>query len=251
MSEYVVKTFAERSDRIEENWRILDEGWLDFMQNDPVGNLYFGRLYQHFPDYQFMLYDGETVVATCNSIPVTWNLDDQTLPDEGWDWALEHGYALLESATPATTLSALGITIAREYLGKGVSSQALRAMKNIAVQRGLNALIAPVRPTLKSSYPLTPMERYITWTQDEGAPFDPWLRTHWRAGARIVKVAPRSMIIPGTVAQWQAWTGMKFPESGAYVVPGALNPVTADVEHDLITYVEPNVWMHHPIDNTL
>lgn len=248
MTEYTVKTFAERADRIDENWQIVDAGWAEFMKHDPVGGPFFPRLYPEFPQFQFMLYDGETVVATCNSIPVTWNLRDETLPDEGWDWALPRGFEVRDQGITPTTLCALSITLAQEYTGKGVSSHALRAMQAIAAQHGLNALIAPVRPTLKASYPLTPMERYITWTRADGTPFDSWLRTHWRLGARIVKVAARSMIVQGTVAQWEGWTGLQFPENGEYVVPGALNPVTADVEHDCITYVEPNVWMLHSVD---
>ncbi len=38
---------------------------------------------------------------------------------------------------------------------------------------------------------------------------------------------------------------MAFPESGGYVVPGALELVSIDREADLGTYVEPNVWMRH------
>jgi hypothetical protein len=53
------------------------------------------------------------------------------------------------------------------------------------------------------------------------------------------------MDIPGTVAEWEEWTGMAFPESGEYVVPGALVPVTIDRERDQGRYVEPNVWMLH------
>ena len=55
------------------------------------------------------------------------------------------------------------------------------------------------------------------------------------------------MRIPGRVADWESWTGMGFPESGAYVVPGALVPVEIDRERDEGVYVEPNVWMHHRI----
>ena len=54
------------------------------------------------------------------------------------------------------------------------------------------------------------------------------------------------MRIPGTVAQWEEWTGVAFPESGPYVVPGALVPVEIDRERDEGLYVEPNVWMVHP-----
>jgi hypothetical protein len=39
---------------------------------------------------------------------------------------------------------------------------------------------------------------------------------------------------------------MAFPESGAYVVPGALVPIEIDRECDEGLYLEPNVWMVHP-----
>ena len=42
-----------------------------------------------------------------------------------------------------------------------------------------------------------------------------------RLGARIVRGAPASMRIEGTVAQWEDWASMAFPESGPYVVPRA------------------------------
>jgi hypothetical protein len=49
------------------------------------------------------------------------------------------------------------------------------------------------------------------------------------------------------VAEWEEWTGMAFPESGDYVVPGALVPVQIDRERDEGRYVEPNVWMRHAV----
>ena len=55
------------------------------------------------------------------------------------------------------------------------------------------------------------------------------------------------MVITGTVAEWEEWTHMRFPKSGRYVVPGALEPVVIDRENDLGRYVEPNVWMRHQI----
>jgi hypothetical protein len=94
---------------------------------------------------------------------------------------------------------------------------------------------------------LTPIGRYVHWERDDGLPFDPWLRVHARLGAEILGIAPASMDIRGTVGDWEAWTGMAFPESGEYVVPGALVPVTIDCEADLGVYVEPNVWMSHPV----
>ncbi len=58
-------------------------------------------------------------------------------------------------------------------------------------------------------------------------------------------VAPESMTIRGSVAEWEAWTGLPMPETGSYVVPGGLVPVEIDRERDMGLYVEPNYWMVH------
>ncbi len=84
-------------------------------------------------------------------------------------------------------------------------------MKAIAVRRDLNALSRRFAPRSRR-LTVTAMERYIRWTREDGTqPFDPWLRTHRRVGARIVKNCAALDVIPGTVAQWEDWTGMKFP----------------------------------------
>ena len=56
---------------------------------------------------------------------------------------------------------------------------------------------------------------------------------------------PESTRITGTVAEWEAWSRMAFPESGEYVVPGALALVRIDRERDVGEHVEPNVWVRH------
>jgi hypothetical protein len=104
-----------------------------------------------------------------------------------------------------------------------------------------------VRPSQKHLYPLTPMGRYVEWRRDDGRLLDAWLRTHEHAGADLVRVAPRSMRISGTVTDWEAWTQLVFPASGSYVVAGALVPVEIDREQDCGVYVEPNVWVHHRV----
>jgi hypothetical protein len=91
------------------------------------------------------------------------------------------------------------------------------------------------------------MERYARWEREDGLPFDPWLRVHHRLGARFLEVAPESMVVTGTVSEWEDWTGMHFPETGPYIIEGALRPVEMDLERNLGVYTEPNVWMRHPI----
>ena len=55
------------------------------------------------------------------------------------------------------------------------------------------------------------------------------------------------MYIPGTIRDWESWTGMTFPQSGEYLVPGALQPVHMDVENDRGEYIEPNIWILHEV----
>jgi hypothetical protein len=120
-------------------------------------------------------------------------------------------------------------------------------MRSLAEERGMHSLVAPVRPTLKSSYPLTPFERYVEWKRDDGAPFDPWLRVHYRLGAEYLKVMPKSLVVTGQIPEWEEWTGMSFPGSGPCIVPGALQPVWIHGEQNEGRYEDPNIWMLHPI----
>ena len=115
-----------------------------------------------------------------------------------------------------------------------------RKMKNSAASK-----IAPVRPSLKDRYPTIPIERYAHWTRPGGEPFDPWVRVHTRMGARIGPAIPESLHITGTVAEWESWTAMEFPETGDYVFPAGLATVHIDRERDTGEYWEPNIWIIH------
>ena len=64
---------------------------------------------------------------------------------------------------------------------------------------------------------------------------------------RFIKPCHQAMTIRGSCAEWHAWAGMKFPQSGQYILPGALNPMEMNIEKDEGVYVEPNVWMVHEI----
>jgi hypothetical protein len=132
-----------------------------------------------------------------------------------------------------------------EGLGPGIDHALGAALE--AADAGFTHLIAPVRPNQKERYPIAPIERYITWTNAKGEPFDPWIRVHTRRGAVIVRAIPRSMFITGTVAEWEQWTGMSFPDDGAYTFPAGLATVEIDRGRDRGDYWEPNVWIVHTL----
>lgn len=230
---------------------VKQDAWsADFMFEDEVANRLWQRLEADFAPFQFVLRDEEAdgvIAAVGHTLPFCWHAPLTELPDRGWDGIFEQAVADYDAGRVPNTLTAIEASVAKAYQGQGVSREIIATMRRLAQTHGFTTLVAPVRPTRKAQYPLTPMEQYITWQQADGSPFDPWLRTHWRLGARIVKVAPRSMRIAGSVADWERWAKLKFPASGDYIVPGALSPVTINREQDQGLYNEANVWMHHQL----
>lgn len=243
-------TLARRPDLIPEVRSLLESLWpraMEFMNHNRACGRHWESLYTTFAEFQLALCDVHgAAVAAGFTVPVAWSGRTRDLPS-GLDGALEQGVRDRARRRRPTTLSALLAVVSPQARGQGLSGEVVTGMKTIAGRQELRELIAPVRPTLKHRYPLVPMSRYVRWTRADGAPFDPWLRVHWRLGASVLRLAPRSMVITGTVAEWEAWTEMEFPTSGAYVVPGALVPVTIDRRRGLGRYVEPNVWMRHAL----
>lgn len=223
--------------------------WPPFMLEDPVAEEHWGDLYELFPDYQFAIMEKgkDNILASANSIPFHWDNDPYALPDEGWDWVLKQGVMDGRAGVKPTVMSAIQVAIPEEYRESGLASMVVEIMREIGARNGCQAMFAPVRPTLKHLYPLVPIDRYMRWEDDEGLPFDPWMRVHARLGAEIIKPCPRAMQIEGTIEDWEKWTDMAFPESGRYVVPEALVPVEIDRENNRGLYIEPNIWMGHAI----
>ncbi|HSS73526.1 MAG TPA: hypothetical protein VLK53_08165 [Gaiellaceae bacterium] len=236
-----VFTYAERPDlsgRTDE----IGEVFPEFIHHGDVTVVHWHRLHEELSELQLVLYDEErdAVVGRGQTIPAS---TANGLPG-GVDEMLERrfGGGLREEPD---VLGALVAIVDPGRQGEGLSAPIIEGMRRVAAAAGFRELIAPVRPTWKERYPLIPLERYAHWRRDDGLPFDPWIRLHVRLGAELAEVCPESMRVTGTVAEWEEWTGMHFPEDGDYVVPGALVPVT--FAEGLGVYVEPNVWMRHSV----
>ena len=245
----VALTSAERPDLPDRPE--LENVWPEYNRHGEITNRFWGRLYDEFPEFQFVLYDegADRPLAEGHTIPCRWDGTPEGLP-RGIDGLLEDAFALREAGGEPNTLSALAIEIAPGARGSGVSRTMIEAMAAIARTHGLADLIAPLRPTWKDRYPLTPIERYAAWSREDGLPFDPWLRTHVRLGAELLRPEPESLRIGGTVEEWEAWTGLPLPESGDYVFPQGLALLHVDREADLGSYFEPNVWVRHSVGSS-
>jgi hypothetical protein len=239
-------TAAERPDLWE---RGLDSAavWPEYNLHGDVLNQWWGHLDEELGDFQFVLYDDavDQVVAEGHTGPFRWDGDDDTLPP-GIDAVIELIFHQHRSGQTPNTLCALAAETPRDSRARGMAVQLLNAMRTIAERKGLTRLVAPVRPSLKERYPLTSIDRYVTWRRADHQLLDPWMRVHERLGARVATPLPRSMLITGRVDEWESWTSMAFPDPGDYTFPEGLSTLHIDREHDRGTYWEPNVWMVHP-----
>lgn len=228
---------------------ISEASWPEFMLHDSIANENWHELFDRFADYQFALLDTDKnrMAAMGNSLPFHWDQPLEELPEGGWDWVFGKAVDDHKNGVTPNIQSAIQIAIHPDYQGQGLSVKMVEAMRGIAQSKRFQHLVAPVRPSQKSKYPLISIDDYIKWTDEEGLPFDAWLRVHVRAGARLIKPCHEAMTIRGSRADWEAWTGLKFPQSGSYHVPGALNPMEMNVEKDEGVYIEPNVWLVHPL----
>jgi GNAT superfamily N-acetyltransferase len=248
MSGITIHRLDQRPDLIDRVYEV-DSTWPGFMTRDPVANALYWQVAEAFPQLCAVATDeSDAVVATGRALAFALELRSRgALPDGGLDrvtiWAFNDKLA---GRTPDIA-SAVEIAVCRAHQGTGLSHRMLAALREAAAVAGLTRLVAPVRPNAKHRHPRMPMAEYITMTRADGLPADPWLRVHVRAGGRILRPAPASMVMVGSLAEWRDWTGLPFDQTGEVIVPEALVPVHCDIEHDHAVYVEPNVWVEHSL----
>lgn len=239
--------YSERPELWKGTGALSAEVWPEYNLHGQTLNHYWGQLYDVFPEWQFVLYDSQdqAVLAEGHTIPVAWDGTDPGL-GPGIDATLAAGFDLRAAGGQPTAVCALAAEIPPRHQGRHLSGVLLHGMAGLARDAGLDHLIAPVRPSRKDRYPTIPIDRYVRWTRPDGSPFDPWIRVHTQLGARIGPAIPHSLHITGTVAEWETWTHMRFPETGDYVFPAGLATVRIDRDRNLGEYWEPNIWIIHP-----
>lgn len=239
----VISTLAERPALMDE-LLAMENPWPEFIRRDPFGDLYYHPDVQtQFADHILLAHSpaGE-LVAKAHAIP--FRLEDNQLPDGGWDNAIQRGILTKLIGSEPNTLAALEIFVRSDKQGMGLSGQMLAALREHARRLSYPELVVPVRPNGKVDIH-EPMSAYAQRTRADGLPVDPWLRVHVRAGGRIDRIAPHSMVIAGTLDQWQTWTGLPMNTDGQIEVPQALTPVICSLEQGTAVYTEPNVWVRH------
>jgi GNAT superfamily N-acetyltransferase len=228
---------------------LTKEVWPEFMLHDRVANENWHELFDRFSEYQLALYDtqNDRVAGMGNSFPLRWEDSLENLPESGWDWAFQEAVKNHRQGVEPNLHCAIQIVVRPDYRSQGLSGPMVEAVRAVTRSKGLKSLVIPIRPSTKHMYPLISLDDYITWKTSAGLPFDPWLRVHVRAGAGIIRVCHTSKTIRGTPAEWEKWTGIKLPQSGRYIIEGALNSMEVNLEKNEGLYIEPNVWIVHKV----
>jgi len=243
-----VVDLADRPDLLDAALNLGDVGG-QFIYQGAAGRMITGeRFLRHWPRYFLIALDDNGVpIARALSVPLAYPAPDRTeLPDHGWDQAIEWAAQDVMDGRAPNALCALEVVIAPHLRGSGRSAPMLKALKARAAETGLRKLIVSVRPIGKEAEPAVPMPEYAARRREDGLPADRWLRTHERLGAKVVKVCPFAVTLAASLDDWRAWTGVKL-QDGENFIPGGIAPVYASTAHNTATYVEPNVWMDHPM----
>ncbi|MEL6723064.1 MAG: GNAT family N-acetyltransferase [Pseudomonadota bacterium] len=234
---------------VEETIHVFEQSYPKFLAQGVWTDPNSLALFEIYPEFQFGLVDTTTqqIIAQANCLPLAWENDFNQLPDEGCDWALAKGFEDHEQNRQPNTLCLVSIAILPAYQGKNLSQAMIHYMQELAQSHGLNSLIMAARPSLKSIYPLIPIESYITWQDKNGRLFDPWLRMNIKQGAKLAGICSKSTTINDTIDGWENRAGMKFPETGNYIISNGLVPVKIDATKNRGIYVEPNVWLYYKL----
>jgi len=203
---------------------------------------YYAELTESYPEYQLCLIDEDAgyPVAVATSVPFACSGPDE-LPQEGWDWLVET--AARNRHERPNMLGALAVSVPGVHRAKGYARVMIRSLLDLAEAKKLDGVVVPVRPSAKVRHPWVSISEYLSWTDDKGRPYDPWLRSHLSVGGKIVGPCERSMVVHEPIAFWENWSNQRFESSGAYPLEGALAPVKIDLDRKTGTYEEPNVWV--------
>ena len=220
--------------------------WPPFLFAAPSMRLW-APLAERWPYAQLLLTDRTSgvLLGWLDTAPAYWDGTDARLPG-GWDDLMRRAVDGLRAGRTPTALAMMSLSLLPRAHGRGLGSTAIELSRALAGRLGLRAVLAPVRPALKSACPRVPMDEYVGRLRADGLPEDPWLRAHLRAGGRLVGIAEESTVVEAPLADWERW-GARPPAdgTGTFTVDGALVPVYVSPDGRTARYTEPNVWVVH------
>jgi hypothetical protein len=141
-----------------------------FIAGDQDAKPYVSRVREWFADLDIFLVGPDGAPAAAGwGVPVRWDGTARDLP-AGYTDTIRRAVAGRERRDEPDTLVICGGIVSRGRTGQGLAAELITALRDLAPTAGWERVIAPVRPTLKPQYPLTPIDEFASWTRPDGAP---------------------------------------------------------------------------------
>jgi hypothetical protein len=214
-----------------------------FFLFDAVWNEVFPKVMESFPDLQLMVLADGQAAGMLNSVAFAWDGTAEGLPQGEHD-VMVRSTAEHAAGIAPNTLCGIQAVLLPQFIGTGFINDFIAATARAVT--GFDHVISAIRPTLKEQYATFSIEEYLAWLTPSGEVFDPWIRVQQRRGASTLGVCHDSIVMTGTVAQWEDWCEMAFPASGSYAIRGGQSPLVIDRDADFGRYSEAHLWMQMP-----
>src|SRR5512142_823250 len=107
--------YSERPELWADTDAVSQAVWPEYNNHGEVLNRYWGRLFEEFPDFQFVLYDDQDgVVAEGHTVPCVWDGTTEGLGD-GIDPMMAGAFEAREAGRSPTALGVLAAEIKPQF----------------------------------------------------------------------------------------------------------------------------------------
>lgn len=243
----IIKSFADDPTLKTRVCEIEDDSFPAFLNDEPTWQRTQDDILTIFDKYHFLVIDEETdrAAAVSVSVPMVWDGTPESLPS--YNELLELCLKLdIEGQEPTALVGILG-AVSPDYRGQGVSELFNEGTARILQRHSISTYLSPVRPSNKQLYPNYTIEEFLSWRTADGGLVDPWLNHFEGMGATRLSVAHDAITLSAPIVQWTRWTGMLFPVSGEYVIPGGHRMLRVDTKSGIAKYGEDHVWFDIPL----
>ena len=243
----IIKSFADDPALKARVGELEDDSFPAFLNEEPTWQRTQDDILTVFDKYHFFVLDEETdkAAAVSVNVPLAWDGESGSLPgyNELLELCLKQNQ---EGQKPSALVGILG-AVSPDFRGQGVSELFNDGAAQLLQRYGIGSYLSPVRPSNKQLYPNYTMEEFLSWRTADGGLVDPWLNHFKGMGATDLGIAHDAITLSAPIAQWTEWTGMQFPVTGEYVIPGGHRMLQVDVDTGIAKYGEDHLWFDIPL----
>ncbi len=219
-----------------------DESFPAYLNEEPIWLRVRDRIFAEFAPYHLFLIDSDTGDTVGVSINVPFHWDESTPDLPTYNGLLTRCLDERVAGIKPTALCAILGAVTPNYRSKGVFKRVFSETRLLLERHGIRHFLSPVRPSNKHLYPNFGIDEFLAWRTPDGSLIDPWINSFEQQGAKFLAVAHDAITVTAPIAQWTAWTGMQFPVSGEFVVPGGHRLLRVDLPAGSAHYAEDHAW---------